>query len=674
MISTAPQPQTAPSAPAPASEPLTFRQAALAVAGGLALIVLIAWLIRHTELVTGQYVSTGVPPLPAFGVLVVLSVSRPLLRRAAPRLAPSRAQILLIYAMLTVSVVLSGLYHVRGFLPELVALQYWGRPDSPLARHLAGYAGYLPSWYAPHDLAAIKRYYEGGLDRSLPWNVWLLPLACWSLFFLAMFLGVFSFVTLVQRQWTRSERLSFPLLTLPLAMTSEDWSAYGSLHSRRALFLMGFGVAALFDGINILHTFSPSIPSLGFQISFSGLFPDRPWTPLQSVRLYLMLETIGLGYFVPLDLSFSIWFFYVLNRAFAVAGTAAGNDEPGFPFTQEQSAGGYLAVALFLVWGLRRTLGRSLRSAFGRGPRDAEAVRERWAWIGLLGSVLFILGFCRAAGFSLWLAVPFFGVLAMFTLVYARIRAETGVPFQFIYPWGLPKEMVLNAFSVPQALSWGGTGSFVLFSSFAWLSNNHPPMEQAAYQLDSVKLSQEARIPYKTLFIALLLAFIVGLWAAYWAHLSAYYAQGSNLIPSAGQIGEAREVQARQDYELMASQLSSPPHQNLSRLFAMFGGFCFAGALAAIRQKWVGSPFHPLGFLVATGFGDISTSWFPMLVAWAAKGTILKLGGLPLYRRGMPFFLGLAIGHLLIGGLLWPCIGLFISKEAANAYHLLFGE
>ena len=35
--------------------------------------------------------------------------------------------------------------------------------------------------------------------------------------------------------------------------------------------------------------------------------------------------------------------------------------------------------------------------------------------------------------------------------------------------------------------------------------------------------------------------FFAIVFAAYWAHLSAYYAQGSNLMPSAGEIGEYRE-------------------------------------------------------------------------------------------------------------------------------------
>ncbi len=31
-------------------------------------------------------------------------------------------------------------------------------------------------------------------------------------------------------------------------------------------------------------------------------------------------------------------------------------------------------------------------------------------------------------------------------------------------------------------------------------------------------------------------------------------------------------------------------------------------------------------------------------------------------------------GHLLVGGLLWPLFSLTIAREAANAYHLVFGE
>lgn len=512
---------------------LTGRRATIAIGIGTGLIVLIAIAIRYVEMVTGQYISNGVPPLPAFAVVLVLSLLNPVLRRRFPRLAPTRAQVLLIYSMLTIAVVLSGLYHVRAFLPHLVALQYWGGRKAALAP----YAHFLPSWLAPHDAEAIKHYYEGAPDQRVPWNVWLPPLACWSLFFLAIFVGLFSLVTLVQRQWIRDEKLTFPLLTIPLALTSGDWSNFGSARNRRLLFLLGFGIAAAFNGINILHILHPAVPAPGIEMSLAGYFPDRPWTPLQSVRFYFMLESIGIGYFVPLEITFSTWVFYFLDRGIAVAGTAAGYDQPGFPFSLDQSAGGYVAMGLILLWGLRRSLGASLKQAFGRSPEGGSGIRERLAWIGLFASIVFTVGFVWLAGLTLWLAVPYLLVIGLFVLVYARIRAETGVPFGFIYPEGLPKELILNVVSVPQALSWGGVQSLVLLSNLSWLSQFHHPEEQAAYQIDSRKLADEARIPRRTLFKALLVAFVVGLGMAFWVHLSAYYAQGSNLVPSAGGSG-----------------------------------------------------------------------------------------------------------------------------------------
>jgi hypothetical protein len=106
---------------------------------------------------------------------------------------------------------------------------------------------------------------------------------------------------------------------------------------------------------------------------------------------------------------------------------------------------------------------------------------------------------------------------------------------------------------------------------------------------------------------------------------------------------------------------------------ALSGGFLFAAFLTLLRQRWIGSPFHPLGFIIATAYGDRTTAWFPMLVAWLCKATILRMGGLALFRRGIPFFLGLAIGHLFIAGIFWPILSLFITREASQSYHLFFG-
>src|SRR5579883_679010 len=83
-------------------EGLSARRAFVAMGVGCVLIVLTAFAVRATEMVTGRYVSHGVPPLPAFAATLLLSLARPILRERAPRLAPTQAQILLIYIMLTI--------------------------------------------------------------------------------------------------------------------------------------------------------------------------------------------------------------------------------------------------------------------------------------------------------------------------------------------------------------------------------------------------------------------------------------------------------------------------------------------------------------------------------------------------------------------------------------------
>ena len=213
----------------------------------------------------------------------------------------------------------------------------------------------------------------------------------------------------------------------------------------------------------------------------------------------------------------------------------------------------------------------------------------------------------------------------------------------------------------------------VLFSTLAWLSRHHFMQEQAAYQMDGIKLAREGRIGTKTITVALLLAFAVGLAAAYWVHLNAYYTIGANMAAGGSGAGEYRAVVAQQEFQQMHARILTPPVRDLSSLPAIAGGFLFTLALQWLRMSWLGSPFHPLGFLISTAYGDSSALWFPLFVAWLLKAALIRAGGLRMYRGGIPFFLGLTIGHFFMAGIFWPIFSLFLAPEASNAYHLYFG-
>jgi hypothetical protein len=74
----------------------------------------------------------------------------------------------------------------------------------------------------------------------------------------------------------------------------------------------------------------------------------------------------------------------------------------------------------------------------------------------------------------------------------------------------------------------------------------------------------------------------------------------------------------------------------------------------------MGCPLHPLGFAMAASYGF--HLWAPFLAVWTCKLLILRAGGMTLYRRLIPFFLGIVVGHYLACGVVWGGLSLFIPE------------
>jgi hypothetical protein len=88
---------------------------------------------------------------------------------------------------------------------------------------------------------------------------------------------------------------------------------------------------------------------------------------------------------------------------------------------------------------------------------------------------------------------------------------------------------------------------------------------------------------------------------------------------------------------------------------AIVAGFLFSLFLLLMRTRFAWWPFHPVGYAVS-GSWSMGLLWGPLLIAWVIKILVLRWGGLRLYRRGLPLFLGLIIGEC-VAGALWSLIG-----------------
>jgi hypothetical protein len=99
---------------------------------------------------------------------------------------------------------------------------------------------------------------------------------------------------------------------------------------------------------------------------------------------------------------------------------------------------------------------------------------------------------------------------------------------------------------------------------------------------------------------------------------------------------------------------------------AMGVGFVTTLALAALRLRWFGFPFHPLGYALSSSWA-INICWLPLLMAWVFKCATMRFSGLAGYRRTLPFFLGLILGDCVLGSA-WALISLLLNIRTYNFF------
>ena len=83
---------------------------------------------------------------------------------------------------------------------------------------------------------------------------------------------------------------------------------------------------------------------------------------------------------MPLDLSFSCWFFYLFRKMQRVGGAIIGvRGLPGFPYDRQQSLGAYLGLAIFAVWASRKYLAEVFKQVTtGRSSLDESVEPMRY--------------------------------------------------------------------------------------------------------------------------------------------------------------------------------------------------------------------------------------------------------------------------------------------------------
>ena len=554
----------------------------------------------------------------------------------------SRADLVLVYCMLLMAVTLPTWGLMFFLIGTMVFPYYYATTEN---RYAELFHDLIPSWMVPQDARAISLYYEGlPKGAPIPWGPWVEPLAWWFLLIMAIGFMLICLSSILHRQWSVHERLTYPMMQLPQSMIEkgEDPGQRIAPFFKDPAMWLGFALPVIFFSSAGLNHFFPAVPEFSF---FHEGF--RWFRNTVSLVFAFSFAWVGFFYLANLEITFSVWFFYLFCKLeegiFKILGIASTEKLSTYEFSQpadltHQSTGAVVVLVLFALWTarshLRQVALKVLRPAEGIDDSE-ELLGYRAAVLGFAGSLLVVCAWLWRSGVPLPVVPVLVGISLVFWILVARAAATAGVAT--VRSPIVPAYFIVSALGAPLL---GAKGLVALNFTFIWQGESRTsPMVACAH---SLKLAEMVKGSKRLLFWGLILALACSFCASAFMVLRMCYTYGAiNLyhIDWAGAHG----------WPNMARTITELPGADLRGwVFKGIGAFV-EGLLVWAQQRWFWWPLHPLGFAIGVGWltGHI---WFSAMVSWGLKLTILHYWGPSMFQRLKPFFLGMIVGECCVNG------------------------
>ncbi|MEE2659675.1 MAG: DUF6785 family protein [Candidatus Latescibacterota bacterium] len=574
-------------------------------------------------------------------IVLVLNVGVGLIRR---RFALSRADLILVYFMMLLAVAVPTQAFVGTLIPVTAGLHYYASPENNWAEQIVPF---VVSWVTPQDFFAVKYLHEGlPSGQPIPWEAWITPLTAWYVFFLVLSFMMICMGVILHRQWSQHERLAYPMVQLPLQMIESEGENRVPALFKSVVMWVGFAVPLIVFSSEALHFHFPIVPSLPAALSTGfTLFRDTV-----NVGLSMSYAWIGFFYLVSLEITFSIWFFYLFCKIeegiFNVLGIASTEKLSFYAYSQtadltHQSMGACIAFVLFGLWMGRRHLLDVVRTAWAptHGVDDSEEVLPyRVAVIGFTVSLAFIGLWLWQSGFPMRTIPIFLVTCIILYIMVARVVAAAGVataraPLIAAY-------FLISGFGTSFV---GAKGLIAMSWTYIWQAEMR--LFPLVVLANGLKLAESVVGPKRRLFWAAMLALVCSLVGSTWIILTICYEHGGINLHRFFMTSQAIRV-----FNDITHPLQNPTGPDLRGwLFTGIGGGVEA-LLMWTQHRFHWWPLHPIGFVIGVGWltGQI---WFSVMVAWLLKLLILRYGGIRLYNGLKPFFLGMILGECTTSGL-----------------------
>jgi len=626
------------------ANPITLRAVLLGALG----VALLAGVNPYTTFVLRVWsVGSGSLLSGAVVVLFLLVLVNGVLLRLRPSCAFTRGELLVAYGMMIVSV---GLAMQGGLLYIVGATTYPFYMAGPENEWQQLIWPHVPLWLRLGTLQANEWYWDGlPKGAGIPWEAWTTPMLAWFSFTLALMGAMFSLGALLSRDWIERQRLTFPLVQVPLSITGDEArpSLRKSILNNR-VFWLGFSIPAVCSILNWLNTIYPSVPT----VSLSGMEVGRnfagmglPWSVLSDMTFSILFPVVGISCLLPGEVSLSLWLFYVLYRlqlvAWASFGIAEGAQSAALinprAFIGFEEVGGFIALSAVVLYQSRKAIRSALLALVGRERPEFDVhgpLQGRWAIVGFILTNAFMFWWVTRAGMSWWSFAGLIGIFYAVLIGASRLVAAGGV--MYVDTGIFPREVMLRTVGA-QAIGVTSLTMYAYLSVIYMYDSMNLAMPQ---MMNSFKLLQAGRLrgrtwPWPTaLSISVML--VVGLVALLYVN---HYYGGANRT-------------WLYDYPQWAvteleTTLRDPEVPNNMLRLALLAGAGFMLALVWLNTTFVWWPLSPVGFIMASSWNSNWLMWGSVFVGWGLSTVIRRYGGLLFYRKARPVFLGLILGDYL---------------------------
>lgn len=555
----------------------------------------------------------------------------------------TQAEFITIYVMLSVSSGLASIDMIQILVSNMGHAFYFATPENEWKELIWEN---IPRYLVVDDHISLEGYYKGGTSLYHWQNIspWLLPAILWLCFIVVLVFTMLCLCSILSRQWTEREKLSYPIIRLPVEMSNRDSGFF-----KNKLMWIGFAIAAFISLVNGIHYFIPTMPEIPVKrVDISQLFTERPWSYMGSLRISFYPFVVGVSFLIPLDLLLSCWVFYLLYKFEIMFGGIMGfRSLPDFPYQSQQAFGAVISILLFTLWMGREHFKDVFSKLFSRKNDDHNSYR--FSVSGFIAGFVFLVIFSSKIGMASYIIPTFFIIYFMISIFITRMRAELGLCVHNLSELE-PRKVLIDELGT-RSLGKNTLTAFALYGFFNRTYRSHP----MPHILEGIKMSSMYRLSLKRLSYAIILASIFTVIATFWEYLHLYYKLGA----SSGYFGPWTLGLGNETFTKLQNWLYYPSLTDKIAVLFTGVGFVIASILTFLRTRFLWFPLHPLGYAMAGDWGMYNL-WSCFFTSFIFKWFILRFGGLKLYRRAVPLFLGIALGDLSIGSV-WSIIGILMN-------------